>query len=73
MTASASADAPTTEPPLLRRGRAAKLIGVDPTTIARWARANLIDSKIMPNGERRYPESALAPYLPSAAAEVRTG
>jgi len=66
MTASATADATPNDRPL-RRGKAAELLGVDPTTIARWGRAEIIASVIMPNGERRYPESALAPILASAA------
>jgi predicted site-specific integrase-resolvase len=73
MTASATADATTTEPPPLRRGVAAKLLGVNPRTLTRWVEAEIIEPVIMPNGERRYSKSSLAPWLPSSAAQVRTG
>lgn len=58
---------------LLRRGEVAKLFQVDPRTVTRWADAAKITPTTTPGGERRYAWSEIAPYLPPAAAEPRTG
>jgi predicted site-specific integrase-resolvase len=66
----ASATDITVEDPLLRRGKVAALFGVNPRTVPRWADAKKITAVRLPNGERRYPLSAITPYLPPAAAQA---
>lgn len=56
--------------PLLRRGKVATLFGVNPRTVTRWADSKKITAVRLPNGERRYPWSEIAPYLPPAAAQA---
>lgn len=59
---------------LLRRGRAARLMRVNPRTIRRWADAGLIESVPMPNGELRYWENDLRGFIqPAARGTVSAG
>jgi predicted site-specific integrase-resolvase len=73
MTASATVEDASAAPPPLRRSKAAAMLGVNPRTLPRWADAKKINAVRMPNGERRYPFDAIAPYLPPAAAETLAG
>jgi excisionase family DNA binding protein len=43
-----------TGPPLLTRAEAAQVLGVHPSTVARWAAAGLLPCVCTPSGERRY-------------------
>lgn len=43
-----------TGPPLLTRAEAAQVLGVHPSTVARWAAAGLLPYARTPSGERRY-------------------
>jgi excisionase family DNA binding protein len=41
-------------PPVLTRAEAAQLLGVHPSTVARWAVAGLLPCVRTPSGQRRY-------------------
>ena len=43
-----------TGPPLLTRAEAARVLGVHPSTVTRWAAAGLLPCVRTPSGERRY-------------------
>lgn len=48
---------------MLRPGQVAKKFGVDPKTLARWAKGGLIPSVRTPKGHRRYRESEVKKLL----------
>ena len=66
---------PSTDSALLSLGPAARLVGVDPDTLRRWADAGRIDVFTTPGGHRRFERRALervretrgAPMLPLAS------
>jgi predicted site-specific integrase-resolvase len=44
---------------LLTTAEAAGLVGVNPHTMAKWARTGLIDFVLTPTGQRRYRETTI--------------
>lgn len=49
--------------PLISPREAAVILGINYATLTKWARADLIDFVMMPNGRRRYKESVLRAIL----------
>ncbi|MFD0884461.1 BldC family transcriptional regulator [Streptosporangium algeriense] len=54
---------PETTERLLTPGEVARLFGVDPKTVNRWALTGRIPSVRTPSGQRRYRETDIAPLL----------
>jgi excisionase family DNA binding protein len=50
-------------PEVLTRGEVAQLLGVHPSTVARWAAAGLLLYFRTPAGERRYRRSEIQDFL----------
>lgn len=51
------------EPEMLRTDEVARMFGVDPKTVTRWAKAKKIQSVRTPAGHRRYPAAPLRAYI----------
>lgn len=58
---------------LLKPSEAARLLGVGPTTLARWARSGQITAVTTPGGQRRYRTGEIHALLNATPAAVRHG
>ena len=61
--------APSPEDDLLRPREVAELFGVRTTTIARWARAGILNAVATPGGHRRYRRTEIIATLKSASSD----
>ncbi len=64
-----SASEPVESPRFLSRLDVARLFGVSPSTVTRWARQGLLQAVRTPGGHYRFPAAAMG----RAAREARTG
>jgi excisionase family DNA binding protein len=56
------------EVPLLTPGEVAAMLGVDPKTVSRWARAGKLSAIRTPGGHRRYSKTEVTGLLNGLAA-----
>lgn len=60
-------------PRLLQRWQVAKMLAVNPETVARWGRAGKIRSVTLPGGHLRYFEDDVRAILNPVDTQVHTG